>query len=76
MAGLDNTDQKNPISENNNIGSEEGTTEIEIKMPKRCPICGSSMRPSGQLQMLNPSTGRKRMVQVYVCSRCGYRTLG
>jgi C4-type Zn-finger protein len=59
-------------SENNNIGSDEGI--IDNKM--RCPICGSPMHKSGQLQMTNPSTGRKKMVQVYYCGRCGYKTLG
>jgi C4-type Zn-finger protein len=59
-------------SENNNIGSDEGT--IDSKM--QCPICGTRMKHSGQLQMTNPRTGRKRMVQVHVCGRCGYRTLG
>lgn len=57
----------------NNNGDDEGTTEKEMH---QCPICGTRMKPSGQLQMHNPRTKRTRMVQVYVCPRCGYRTLG
>ena len=58
--------------ETNNSGGDEGTTENNMQ----CPICGTRMRHSGQLQMTNPRTRRRRMVQVHVCGRCGYRTLG
>jgi predicted RNA-binding Zn-ribbon protein involved in translation (DUF1610 family) len=60
--------------ENNNSCND--VVDTDQKMPRKCPICGSSMRPSGELQMISPSTGRRRRVQVYNCSRCGYRTIG
>jgi DNA-directed RNA polymerase subunit RPC12/RpoP len=61
--------------ESNNSGVE--VENNEYKMPYfRCPICDSPMHKSGQLQMTNPLTGRKKMVQVYYCNRCGYKTLG
>ena len=64
-------------SENNNIGKDEGSTKNPMTNGRSyCPICKSPMRRAGQLQMTNPLTGRKKMVQVYVCSRCGYRSLG
>jgi C4-type Zn-finger protein len=64
-------------SENNNIGSDEGTTDNSMSNGRHyCPICNSPMRTAGQLQMKNPLTGRYKMVQVYICSRCRYRSLG
>jgi C4-type Zn-finger protein len=62
-------------SENNN--NDSGVEDTEYKMPYfKCPICNSPLHKSGQLQITNPLTGRKKMVQVYYCNRCGYRTLG
>jgi len=61
----------------NEVDISNSSAEIdEYEMAKRCPICGSPMRTSGKLQMTNPLTGRKKMVQVYICSRCKYRSLG
>ena len=45
-------------------------------MSKQCPICKSPMHRSGMIKQKNPLTNRIRMVQVYYCNRCGYRTLG
>ena len=72
---FDETETSEEVKEErNNNGRDEGSTEN--KMAKKCPICGSPMHPAGKLQIPNPLTGRTRMVQVYNCSRCGYRSLG
>lgn len=44
-------------------------------MSKRCPICRSPMHKAGKLRPA-VSKGKARLITVYVCSRCGYRTLG
>jgi C4-type Zn-finger protein len=59
-------------SEINNIDNNKRTAENKMQ----CPICGTRMKLSGKLEFTNPKTGRKRMVQVHVCGRCGYRSLG
>jgi len=63
---------KKEKSENNNNGSDEGTTDNKMQ----CPICKSRMFKSGQLKMKNPRTNRYNMVTVYRCRMCGYQTIG
>jgi DNA-directed RNA polymerase subunit RPC12/RpoP len=47
----------------------------DCKDDKKCPDCGFKMRPSVKLEFKNPATMRKKTVQVYDCSRCGYKIL-
>ena len=69
-------EQNSKKAETNNIINLRAKESDASLMSKQCPICKSPMRRSGKIKQKNPLTNRIRMVQVYYCNRCGYRTLG
>lgn len=69
-------EQNSKKAETNNIINLRAKESDASLMSKQCPICKSPMHRSGKIKQKNPLTNRIRMVQVYYCNRCGYRTLG
>jgi len=66
-----------PINGEDSRGNK-GTWFNGMFIPRQriCVRCGNKMYGSGKLHMKNSSSDRETYVQVYNCSRCGYRTLG